>query len=72
MNPGPTESKSAPWQVKDLPRDYYIRYSGPVGMTEQGLPQQLERSFHFRGFAPSQWPALVVAVPHRGIAHRLA
>ena len=27
--------KAAPQQVKDFLRDYYIRYSGPAGMTEQ-------------------------------------
>jgi len=27
--------KSAPAEVKDFLRDYYIRYSGPAGMTEQ-------------------------------------
>src|SRR6266404_1683844 len=27
--------KSAPAEVKDFLRDYYIRYSGPGGMTEQ-------------------------------------
>src|SRR6266403_945182 len=27
--------KAAPWEVKDFLRDYYIRYSGPGGMTEQ-------------------------------------
>ena len=27
--------KAAPSEVKDFLRDYYIRYSGPAGMTEQ-------------------------------------
>ena len=27
--------KAAPDEVKDFLRDYYIRYSGPAGMTEQ-------------------------------------
>ena len=27
--------KAAPQEVKDFLRDYYIRYSGPAGMTEQ-------------------------------------
>ena len=43
--------KTAPWEVKDFLRDYYIRYSGPGGMTELGdtgltEPQIMSLSAH--------------------------